>query len=123
MNALQESKQIISHILQLIDYQENREVAANMFITLCWGKTVSLLLESLPTEKKDHYMSEIKRLKDTDIDGAQNITKRYFTQEQIAHALQKASKEETRIFLEAIIPTLTKEQKEKLSQYLQSLQN
>lgn len=115
----QDVKEIILEILNIIGFEDDKRACADEFIQNSKAKALLDLLTALPKEKQEQFKSQIAGV--TDLHQQQTIIASYVTPEQYQEALQKASTTAFQGLLEAVIPTLSNDQADKLRSYLQSL--
>ncbi|HEU5376681.1 MAG TPA: hypothetical protein VFV38_14695 [Ktedonobacteraceae bacterium] len=112
-------KAIILKVLSIIGYEDDKKAAAAEFIQNCEKQAILDLLTTLPKEKQEQLKSQIAGV--TDQHQQQTIIASYVTPDQHQQALQKASAAAFQGLLEAVVPTLSNEQADKLQTYLSSL--
>lgn len=119
MNNVLDPKQSLLQILDIIDYQDNRDIFADEFLFLCQQEILTMLLESISEEKRQELEQELGDKPTLAL--MQTLLEKYFTEEQRIEATEKATTEVYKDFFKSIVPTLAQKQKEKLQQYLSSL--
>lgn len=109
---------ILTEILNIIEYQDNKQEFIDKFFILCQKTALDNLIEKLPQEKK----VELDQVLDKD-QTENSLTKisEIIEKEQYKQELENATKNQFQEYLEAVIPHLSQEQVEKLSAYLNSL--
>ncbi len=100
---------ILLQVLDIIGYIDNKEDFTNKFFQLCKQQAIVDLVKSLPSDKQ------------TALESNSSLLKEYFSEEQMADALEKATRETFQSYLQEIIPTLNDKQKSELEIYLKSL--
>src|SRR5947209_6150839 len=108
----QDPKDIILELLTIIGYEDNKETYANDFIQNCEQQALIDALSALPTHQRDAFKQRM--LWTHDQGRAKEIIAEYIAPEQYKQALQKASADVFKELLEAVMPTLSREQVDKL---------
>ena len=114
----QDPKDIILNILTIIGFTDDKEAAADEFIQNCEKQALLDILVALPVEKQDALKRQLAGVKDQDQQKA--IIAEYVSSEQYQESLQKASATAFEGLIEEVIPTLSKEQTDKLQSYFTS---
>ena len=115
----QNPRDIFLQVLNIIGYTNDKEEFTNKFFQLCEQQTVLSLIKSLPQDKQTSLQTELS--KQTIPDPSNLLLKKYFTEEQIANALQKATEETFNSYLQTVMPTLNDKQRTELGTYLKTL--
>ncbi len=117
----QDPKAILLKILEIIDYQDDKNQFALEFIDLCCRKAILSAVGSLPPDKKQLIDEGLKDNKDLDkcIEVLQTTVGRDLYQQH----LEEESKNMFVDYIQTIIPTLTPEKQGALNDYLATLAN
>ncbi len=106
-------KDILLNILEAIDYTDDKEAFIKEFIELTQIQAVNDLVNALPPEQKEAVKAELAANKDNP-QKASDVLKSRFTDEQMQEALEKSSGYAMLEWMNAINPTLSDEQRQKL---------
>ena len=112
-------KTILWAVLEIINFQDNKEEFADEFLKNCAKQALINLYNELPQEKKE----ELNNLQQENLDP-QNLVSRI---EEIVgtqtyqDSVKKATETAFTEYLNVVNPTLTASQKEQLESYLQTL--
>ncbi|OGC59845.1 hypothetical protein A3A70_03015 [candidate division WWE3 bacterium RIFCSPLOWO2_01_FULL_42_11] len=98
-------KQNIKSILDVIDYDGDKEAFAEELLTLVQKQALADLLTTLPVEKQDLISKEAS----DDENGLSKLDS-HFNTDQKAEAIKKASESVMKQYLEEITPTLSDSQ-------------
>ena len=112
-------KNIFLKVLDLIGYNDDKEQFISQFISLCQQKAAVDLIGSLPEEKKKLLGQQISQ--NTASEQVQKILSQYFTGQQYTKALEQATANNFKEYLEKITPTLSTDQQNSLHSFLSSL--
>lgn len=112
-------KEIIIKILEIIDFEEDKEEYAKKFIQVCEEQAILELLKGMSDEKREELAGRVTE-ENTDKENSK-ILKEYFSEKDYSQALESASERVFRDYLDTIEPTLSPEQKEKLEKFLDSI--
>ena len=111
-------KKIISELLEIIGYTDDKESYVNSFIEICYQKALLDLIVKLSEEKQQQLN---QRLSLTPVDEKRKLYEEYFPKEEIDEAIENAGKETFEEFIKSVEPTLNDDQRNKLGDYLNSL--
>lgn len=121
MEKNRKPKEIITQILDMAGYGENKEEFADQLLTLCQQQAFVDLIKSLPEETQTLLENSL-----SDQPNSQNIDqvlKDHFTEEEILQSLKKATENIIKNYLQTISSHLSDSQKNNLQTYMQSLDN
>ncbi len=111
----QDSKTILSKVLDIISYEDNKEAFIDEFLELVQARTFSSIAGNLPQEKQDELKQEI------DSPRMQQIIKDIASTTEYKAQANNVFTQMFDEYIEDILPTLTKEQVKNLDLYLASL--
>ncbi len=111
--------EILDQVLTIMDYKEDKQKFILEFSDLCFGKTVSDIIEGLPQDKKQMLEKEILDEKDANKQSA--IIKKYMSASEYNQRLEKVSGELFGDYIKTIMPTLSPERSAELKSYLSSV--
>jgi hypothetical protein len=114
-------KRTILAILEVIDYQDDKEKFIKQFIHNTHAQTLIDLLKSLPTKKQVILKEQLKNHAN-DQEKQTEIIRSEFNEQQIQQAFENAVKNAITEWMEAINYSLSEEQKKKLIQLAEDLQ-
>lgn len=113
---MDDPKQIILKILEIIDYQDDKEKFTRDFLEAIHKKTISHLVGSLNEEQKISLEEKLSGV----VRSPEEISKvlfEFITEDQYQMIAKKVSGEIMRNYLETIAPSLSEDQTRKLDQY------
>lgn len=111
-------KEIILKVLEIINYQDDKEKFANEFLGLILQNSINNLAEKLPQDKLDQLRQRLSLSKPEKLETLLND---YFSSEELNDSVKKVSENMFKEYLEEVSPTLDEAQKENLQKYLNSL--
>lgn len=111
-------KKIITQVLEIIGYEDDKESYTNSFLELCYQKALLVLIDKLSEEKQQQLN---QRLSLTSADEKRKLFEEYFSKEDIEEAMKNAAKVTFEEFIKSVEPTLNDDQRNKLTDYLNSL--
>ncbi|HVF69152.1 MAG TPA: hypothetical protein VNA13_01160 [Xanthomonadales bacterium] len=107
------TENIILKILEAIDYADDREVFVKEFTELVQIQAMDKLIISLPEDQQDTLKNEL-RTNQENLEKIGEILKSRFSMEQMQKSLEETSAKAVTEWMQAISPTLTDVQKQKL---------
>lgn len=113
--------EFILQVLDIIDYQNDKQAFANKFIELAHMQAIDMLIHSLPEEKRTELVRKF-----TDLKSAETMKKMMhdcFTQEEFENALDESLEKLFSEYLQTIYPTLTEDQITSLQFFFKSQEN
>lgn len=114
-------KLILLNLLEAIDYADDKEAFVAEFMHLISTQALVNLLQTLPEDKQQEADKKI-----ASADGQENFNKavsEYFTDEQVAKAVDEASQKAILEWLRSLHNTLNDEQRKKLVELSNELQS
>jgi hypothetical protein len=108
-----DQKKFLIQILDVIQYEGEKEAFADLFTDLIYEDAVYTLVQSLPEKKRE----KVAKKWDANVNNhaaLASILKHYFTQEQIKEATEKSAQKAMYDYLQSIDKTLDADKKEKL---------
>lgn len=117
---MNDPKQILIKILEIIGYSEDKDKFATEFLQNVSLQSLLDLFNTLAQDKKDQMQKDVS-LAGNDPQKLQEILKNYFSQEQIDTALQNSSKNAITEYIKTIEPTLSDVQKQSLANYFNEI--
>ena len=112
-------KNILLEVLNIIDYKDDKEKFTNEMLQLAHDEAIVALLEKLPLCKKEELKKSFSRALTPE--EAKDIIEHYTTFEEYKKSLQKTSDKLFQDYILTILPTLSKDQKQKLEDSLVSV--
>lgn len=113
-------EEILLPILDIIDYQNNKEEFVKKFAKVCLEKTFIDSLTSLPEEKQKQFVQETINKTPEEI---QAIAGNYFNAQSYTGKLGEVVGLMIHDYLEAVLPKCSQEQQQKIKEYLTSIGN
>lgn len=104
---------ILYTILETIDYTDDKEAFVKKFTEVVNIQAGEGLISSLPQEQQESLKNELTVNKDNS-EKASEILKAHFNEEQIQKSLEETTKNAVMEWMQAVNPTLSDEQKQKL---------
>ena len=117
---MKKQKEILLKILEIIEYSDNREEFADQFVNKIYLQSLSNLAKTLNPQEQDKLKENIKS--STDSDDLEKSLKNYFSEEQMQKAISGATSDAMSKYIETINPTLINDQREKLLELSESLE-
>ncbi len=108
--------QIIKRVLEIIDYQGDKELLTKNLMEACQVQAVKRLVDRLPEDKKAQFEDA-----GSDPSPLAESLRQTFSEEETKEALRKASEKVFADYLNTLIPTLSESQKSSLDSYLNTL--
>lgn len=108
-----ETKNTILKILEAIDYSDDKEDFVNKFIEIINIQTIESLAISLPLDQQNSLKNELTANKNNP-EKVGEILKSRFSDEQTQKSLEEVSKNAVSEWMQAVSPTLSEEQRQKL---------
>ncbi len=105
-------------VLNLLGFRENKEAYADEFIQICEKQALVDLLNTLSKERKEEIKQ--KMVGAESVQRTQAVLSEYVSSEQYTEALEKAAGAIFVQFVQAVVPTLSQQQVNKLQAYMQS---
>jgi hypothetical protein len=115
----QDPREILSKILEIIDYPNDKDAFINQFIITCKKQAVLDLISSLDPQKQDQLKDALST-PSTEIEITQ-IFQLFFSDQDYQDALTNASENTLKKLLEMILPDLNPKQRAELKELLSSL--
>ena len=97
-----DSKQNIKNILDVINYDGDKEAFAEELLTLIQKQALADLLTTLPAEKQDLISKEVSEDEDN-----LSVLNKHFSEDQKVEAIKKTSESVMRQYLEELTPALS----------------
>lgn len=113
-------KQILLRILEIIGYSEDKDKFATEFLQNVSLQALLDLFNTLPQDKKDQIQQQMTSA-NNDASKIQQVLNQFFTQDQLAQAIENSSKNAVTEYIKTIEPTLSEEQKQNLAGFFQEL--
>lgn len=115
-----DSKQILLRILEIIGYSEDKDKFATEFLQNVSLQALLNLFNTLSQEQKDKIQQQITSAND-DASKIQQALNQFFTQDQLAQAIENSSKNAVTEYIKTIEPTLSDPQKQSLANYFNEI--
>jgi hypothetical protein len=112
-------KETIIKILEIIEYQGNRDKFAMEFINLCFQKTFLDLLKDIPEDEIEILKSKLNDAQNND--EMIKLLEKYIESERLITTLKIRSMELFEDYVESILPTLSEVKKVELINYLKTV--
>lgn len=112
-------KDILTDILAIVDYKGDKNDFAERFIVICQQQAFLEFVESLPKTLQDDLKKKLGDQKDKE--KIKKAMDQYVNTKEFLGKLELVTAKNFKEYIEAIIPTLTLDQKAKLQKYLSSL--
>lgn len=112
------AKDILLNILEVIDYQGDRNNFADKFLDLIFRQAILKEIENLPEDKKHNFDRE---LKDKDLDKSMQVILNYVQKEDFEKSVERIATEMFIDYIQKILPTLDEVRKNKLQTLLNTL--
>lgn len=114
---MQDIKQDIHHILDIIEYQHDKDNYVSQFIELCQEQALVNVIDKLPEDKKQEFKDKLVYTRDEQ--KVRDVVTQYMISDEYNKTVSDATKTMLLEFLQTIIPTLRIDQKEKLQGYIE----
>lgn len=114
-------KEILIEVLNIIGYSEDKNIFVDKFIELCVQQALTKLIIDLTEEQQKSLKEELQNK--TDFQEIVIIIQKYINPQKTEEILKQTSSNLFEDYLKTIMPELNKEQSEKLTKYLNSLEN
>lgn len=111
---MQTANEILLRILEIVDYQDDKDKFVESFLKNITGQTFFDLVKTLPDDKQ-------KGIELKEGQSAFEALRKSFSEEQIQEAEKNASSTATQKFLEEIYPSLSEVQKGRLENFLKEV--
>lgn len=115
-------KALLLKILITIEYEEDKEKFIEEFIQSIQPQSIVDLLQSLPSDKQAEIMQQLSKNANNP-EQFNTIIKKCFSEEELEKALEKASRETTTQYIQAIKPSLSPTQEENLVKVINELES
>jgi hypothetical protein len=115
------SKEIILQILEIIDYQEDRNEFAEKFIQAALYEAFAKVIATLDPEKQLAFEKEIENKKPDE--KSYILVQKYVDPQVYIMTVAKSTQDFLQDYINEIEPTLTDYQQQKLSEYIDSIKN
>jgi len=112
-------KQILMHILTIIDYQEDKDAYAAQFIHLCEQQALFEVLKTLPEPKQHGLAQKMRRV--TTQQRVNEMLFEFITPEVYSQVLSSVSQKVFSDLLQVLLQDMSADQKMKLQSYTQLL--
>jgi len=112
-------KNILNKILEVINYSEDKNVFVSEFIKNVQLQSLIDLLKTLPADKQEEIKNQLSANPDNQ-EKISEILKNFFSQDQMQESLKNASKEAISKYIQSISSTLSASQKTNLTRVLES---
>lgn len=112
-------KDILTEVLIIVDYKGDKSDFAERFIVICQQQAFLEFVESLPTTLREDLKKKLADQKDKE--KIKKAMGQYVNTKEFLEKLELVTAKNFKEYIEAVIPTLTDEQKSKLQKYLSSL--
>lgn len=116
---IQEPKQIIINILNIIGYKDNKDIFAEEMVSLILKTAVFKSINDIPEKSKTTLMLRLKGI--NSLESASEILKNYVSISDFHNNLSSVTSLMMQNYLENIIPTLNPSQKNSLNEYLKNI--
>jgi hypothetical protein len=114
------ARDILLKILEAIDYRDSREAFVDEFLRNIRLQSVVNLIQSLPAEKQTAVNQQLSHHQNVP-EKIASLLKDYFSQQELDQALETAAKQAVTEYIQAITPTLSLNQKEKLLRVMEEV--
>ena len=107
------SKTTLLKLLDAIGYTDDKDVFVKEFVELVQIHAMDKLIISLPQDQQESLKAQLRENKD-DLDKIGEILKSHFTEEQMKESFQITTQKAVRDWMQAVDPTLSEIQRQKL---------
>lgn len=114
----QDPRTILLKVFTLVNFEDDKEAYADRFIKNCEQQALVDVISTLPKEKQVELTQKMVWTQDPKRQKA--IVTEYIPQQAYIEALKKAAEKAFRELIEAVKPTLSNEQVDKLNSYLKT---
>ena len=112
----EDPREILKHILTIIDYQEDKEKFINNFLDTCYHKALVALSKTLPEQERNTLIQRLSV--ETNEEKVKKIIEPYVAMPEYAMFVSKISQETLLEVLQPFQKVLTEEQKKMLNNYI-----
>src|ERR1035437_8903807 len=116
---MNKASDLLNQVLDNIGYTDNKQEFVNKFLGICNQDALASLIPTLPGDKRAEFVAKLNSK--VSAEEIKAVVNEYFTEDQYAEALTKASEKALKAFLETITPELNSEQVEKLNTFIATL--
>lgn len=112
----QTSRDVLLQVLNIIGYSDNKEEFISKFLQLCEQQALINMINSLPEDRRSSLESALSKQ-----NSPENITAildKYLSKKDLAQAVQKATEDTFKSYLQSVIPTLSNSQRKDLDSLL-----
>jgi histidyl-tRNA synthetase len=114
-----DEKKVLFEVLTIIGYQDNKIDFVNKFFSYIYIEAIAQITSKLSEQTREKIGEELKNASDEESQKA--IILRYLSKEEFDQKLTEITTAQFSDYLQAVSPTLSKEEQEKLTTYLSSL--
>lgn len=114
---MHDTKQDLQNILNVIEYQHDKDHYVNQFIELCQEQALVNIMTSLAEEKKQEFKDKLVYTRDPE--KVKEVVTQYMPPEVYQKILNESVNTMFYQFLQSLVPSLRADQQEKLQQYIQ----
>lgn len=111
---------ILTKVLTIINYTDDKDKFIDEFIKMCQAKTFTELFNGLPAEKQETLKSELTPSPAPE--KVEEIFLKYFTKEDYQKVFLANLQQQFQEYLQSIFSTLSQEQIKELDEYFRTLQ-
>lgn len=112
-------KDILTQILTIVGYKDDKNSFSEKFIVLCQQQAFLEFVESLPKSLQEDLKAKLVDQKDKE--RIKKAMDQYVNTKEFLEKLELVTAKNFKEYIEAIIPTLTDDQKAQLQKYLSTL--
>jgi hypothetical protein len=116
-----DAKTVILTVLEIINYQKDKNQFANEFVDLCCRKALVAAIATLPESRRKRLEKNINGQKD--IDKAITEILKFISKDLYQKKLILISEETLTKYINTIMPAISPEQEKELRKYLNDLGN
>lgn len=110
---------ILTKVLSIIEYKDDKKIFIREFLILCLQQTIIELIKNLPKEQQSSLNKELLNQKDKEI--ISRVAQKYFPDGQFNNRLLIVTQKLFTDYIETVIPVLSGNQKNSLLFYLSSI--
>ena len=115
---MQDANKLLREVLDIIEFEDNKDQFIEEFFKLAQQQAILGSINSLPQPQQDTVKD---KLKEAQPDRVMEIILEYISQEDLAKAVTSSTESIFREYLEAVVPTLSQDQKNKIGDLFASL--
>ena len=116
---MQPDNNILAKVLEIIDYDQDKEAVTRDFLDLCEKRTLFNMVSKLPEEETEKLFTKVSQTED--LQAKAQLFKEFLSPDDYKKEFAEVAAAIFKEYMEALLPSLSDKQKESLNVYLNSL--